>query len=315
MRYLRLSTAGMSERGSFSQMTGMRSGYLAGRGGCRARGDERVGQRAREKSVALAREERWRLWVAAATAARGRRWGEKGRHRPAIGSRARGARARQRSAWEAQHGGGVCGCVLACAALSLFADAQRLLRALVEGVVLLVGELIRLRHRSDLRARHTPSASARAHIIFIPGQRGPNRQRGGSGVRRGERDTGGSGAAGVAASARCREGAATSTRAAHAGQASRRAHARRSTLLAFSPRESRQGRTGRKIYSWRHFSMMCAHLWNHITAASHLASSCELTPPPMWWRLCCMLGGIPDTKSRPPCGRRTHRTDRRHTTR
>ena len=28
MRYFRLSTGGMSERGSFSQMTGMRSGYF-----------------------------------------------------------------------------------------------------------------------------------------------------------------------------------------------------------------------------------------------------------------------------------------------
>ena len=29
MRYFRLSTGGMSERGSFSQMTGMRSGYFS----------------------------------------------------------------------------------------------------------------------------------------------------------------------------------------------------------------------------------------------------------------------------------------------
>ena len=37
MRYLRLSTGGMSDRGSFSQMTGIRSGYLRG-DGSRAQG-------------------------------------------------------------------------------------------------------------------------------------------------------------------------------------------------------------------------------------------------------------------------------------
>ena len=291
----RLSTAGMSERGS-SQMTGMRSGYLAGRGGCRA-GDERVGQRAREIGGAGQEE-------GGSGGGPRRAMGEKGRHRPAAGL-AHAARARQ-ARMEAQHGGGGgCACMRS---LSPTADASASCVRLSKGGPS-VGELIRLRHRPTC-VRGTLPARQLVHISFSSRGEDPRHGcRSGTALARGRAD-------------RARRAAASAGRGCCDVDA-RRPHpteprrARRHLARFQSKRADR--RTGRKIYSWRHFS--CAHLWNHITAASLRAV--VIVPPPTadvveHYLLCVRLAASliwVHTKSRPPCGRRTHRTDRRHTTR